>query len=194
MKCNQQSNYLQNDRQNHVKLNLLFDQIKLKTNMNMKMNTNINEVPLSVYLTCLVICYFIFCVPQLDSSQLIEIVLNLSLIINWAVNHFQLSEINSWQPNCWKIRQIYLNLNSVNIQIIIDSHLENSKWTMNKESSESVGTSNQIAFNQSKQLHYLKQQVNQQNDKIEDAQREIATMRTVLCDARQRLERMKRRN
>lgn len=48
--------------------------------------------------------------------------------------------------------------------------------------------------NQSQQLYQLKQQVNQQSDKITGAQKEIEMMRAMLSDARRRLERMKRTN
>lgn len=66
---------------------------------------------------------------------------------------------------------------------------------MSEEASESSAAGfskeNQVATDQTYQLHHMKQQVNRQSDKIEGAQKEIEMMRDVLSDARRRLERMK---
>lgn len=49
------------------------------------------------------------------------------------------------------------------------------------------------AMNRKQILNYLNQQVNRQADQITNAQREMAAVKVVLRDARQRLERIKNR-
>lgn len=47
------------------------------------------------------------------------------------------------------------------------------------------------AFNRSRKLKYLQQQVNTQCDKISNSQFEICQIKSILADARRRLEIMK---
>lgn len=49
------------------------------------------------------------------------------------------------------------------------------------------------AANRKRILDYLNQQVNKQANQITSAQQEIAAVKSILCDARQRLERIKNR-
>lgn len=65
---------------------------------------------------------------------------------------------------------------------------------MDKESNKmtSITSTTRYATGNRKQiLNYLNHQVNKQADKITNAQQEIAAVKVILCDARQRLERIK---
>lgn len=63
---------------------------------------------------------------------------------------------------------------------------------MDKESNKM--TSNIPSTNNRKQiLNYLNHHVNEQADQITNAQQEIAAVKVVLCDARQRLVRIQNR-
>lgn len=61
------------------------------------------------------------------------------------------------------------------------------KMTSNIPSTKNVST------NRKQILNYLNHQVNKQADKITNAQQEIAAVKVILCDARQRLDRIKNR-
>lgn len=65
---------------------------------------------------------------------------------------------------------------------------ESNKMTSNIPSTQCVTNNNRKQI-----LNYLNHQVNKQADKITNAQLEIAAVKVVLCDAKQRLERIKNR-